>query len=122
MKKIIRLTESDLHNIVSKSVNKILKESDDVKRQWESEKRAFLRGLKDGKALVDDNMVAVEIGRHNERDPRYVCFRFGGNRLTDDHFYVQSSPALSKRVVDNIYRILNFVYGVDVSEYMDELV
>ena len=27
MKKIIRLTESDLHNIVKKSVNKILKET-----------------------------------------------------------------------------------------------
>ena len=34
MKKIIRLTESDLHNIIKGSVNKILKESID---SWESE-------------------------------------------------------------------------------------
>lgn len=122
MKQRIRLTESDLHSIIKESVNRILNESDDVKRQWESEKRAFLRGLKDGKAYVDGDTVYVEIGRHNERDPRYVYFRLGGNKLMDDHFYVQSSPKLSKRAVDNIYRILNFVYGVDVSEYMDELV
>jgi hypothetical protein len=30
-KKLIRLTESDLHRIVEKSVNRILKESDDFK-------------------------------------------------------------------------------------------
>jgi len=33
MKKLIRLTESDLHNIVRKSVNRILKEGDE---EWKS--------------------------------------------------------------------------------------
>lgn len=119
MKQRIRLTESDLHKIIKKSVNRILNESFDTKQQWESEKRAFLRGLKDGKAYVDVDTVYVEIGRHNERDPRYVYFRFGDNKLMDDHFYVQSSPKLSKRCIENIYLLLNFVYGVDVSEYID---
>ena len=114
---LIRLTESDLHMIVKESVNKLLNESFETKQQWEREKRAFFSGLKNGKAIVDGDMVAVELGRHNERDPRYVCFRLGDNKLTDDHFYVQNSPTLSKRSLNNLYQLLSFVYGVDVSEY-----
>ena len=117
-KNVVRLTESQLKQIVAEELKKALNESDDVKRQWESEKRAFFRGLKSGKAYVDGDTVYVEIGRHNERDPRYVYFRFGGNKLMDDHFYVQSSPALSRSSIRKIYQILDSVYGEDVSEYL----
>lgn len=114
----IRLTESDIHRIVSRSVENILRESYDTRKQWESERRAFFRGLRSGKAYVDGNMVAVEIGRHNERDPRYVYFRFGDNKLKDDHFYVQNSPALSQRSIRIIYQTLQDRYGEDMSEYL----
>ena len=40
MKKVIRLTESDLHSIIKKSVNKILKESID---SWKSENDALYK-------------------------------------------------------------------------------
>lgn len=111
------LNRTSLRRIIRESIGRVLTESSDAKAQWDKEKRIFLRGLKNGNAFVDNGMVAVQWGR-DETDPRYICFRFGDNKLTDDHFYVQSSPNLTRRSLKNIYQILSSVYGVDVSEYL----
>ena len=69
-KKLIRLTESDLHRIVRESVNKVLNEIGDTKRGQYHLGRASMRRFNMG-----DYDKAGEIGRYAEKkrvnDPDY---------------------------------------------------
>ena len=82
MKKVVRLTESDIKNIICESVGHIYTE------QWADETREFMDGLENGEAIVEDDIVYVQIMRRMtpKNDPRYVYFKRGDNRLHDDHF------------------------------------
>ena len=51
-KQVIRLTESDIHNIVKEAVNNILIKEDIYSDQWEYEIRMFFDGLKNGEATT----------------------------------------------------------------------
>ena len=61
-KKLIRLTESDLHRIVRESVNKVLNEIGDTKRGQYHFGRASMRRFNMG-----DYDKAGEIGRYAEK-------------------------------------------------------
>lgn len=106
MKKM--LTEENLNRIVEcvvkRTIKNILKESDQTDEQWKNELRAFMNGLRRGEAIIEDDVVYVQIwkGRTASNDPRYVYFKRGGNRLYDDHFYMQKSPRLSQRTINTI--------------------
>ena len=58
-KKLIRLTESDLHRIVRESVNKVLNEIGDTQRGQYHLGRATMRKIMNG-----DGEGAAEIGNH----------------------------------------------------------
>lgn len=88
-------------------------------KQWEEEINIFLKGLKTGQALVDNNYVAVEWG-HNETDPRYIVYYYGDNRLTDDHFSQQHSRVLSDKEIRDIYWLLKNKYGMDKDDTLPE--
>ena len=92
--------------------------------QWEEEIQIFFDGLKNGEALVDNGYVAVEWG-HDERDPRYICYKEGEDRLTDDHFSQQHSRRLHWDEIKEIRDCAKRMYGVDIEipeeEYWDEI-
>lgn len=112
------MEESKLHNtikkIVKKSLNKKLNENM-YNDQWEEEIKLFFKGLIQGKALVDNDIIAVEWG-HNDRDPRYIYYRFGDNRLTDDHFSAQYSRPLTDKEMTKLKHIASTKYGVEIPE------
>ena len=107
---------------ISRVVKTVLKES--FEEQWEEEIQIFLNGLKNGEALIDDGYVAVEWG-HNESDPRFIYYKEGEDRLTDDHFSMQHSRRLYFDEIKEIQNLARQVYGVDIyipdDEYYDEL-
>jgi Lhr-like helicase len=121
MKQRIKLTESQLHRIIKESVNKVLNEGDIYKEQWEDEINLFMQKLERGGAIVEDGIVAVEWG-HDKKDPRFIVYKEGEDRLTDDHFSAQHS----RRLTDNELKDIQFYarkYGVDIEvpvyEYED---
>lgn len=89
---------------------KRLKESSDTDAQWKSELKAFMDGLRKGNYDVSGDTVYVEIwkSRSASNDPRYVYYKRGGNRLYDDHFYMQQSPRLSWRTINAINKRLGW--------------
>jgi len=99
-KALNRIVES----VVKSTIKNILKESDQTDEQWKNELRAFMNGLRRGDAIIEDDAVYVQIwkSRTASNDPRYVYFKRGGNRLYDDHFYMQQSPRLSQRTINAI--------------------
>lgn len=107
---------------ISRVVKTVLKES--FEEQWEEEIQIFLNGLKNGEALIDGGYVAVEWG-HNESDPRFIYYKEGEDRLTDDHFSMQHSRRLYFDEIKEIQNLAKQVYGVDIyipdDEYYDEL-
>ena len=129
----IRLTEGILRDIIRESLRGIY--GDGINggfsttggvygNQWEQEIKIFLDGLRDGRALVDGGIVAVEWG-HNESDPRFIYYREGDNRLTDDHFSQQHSRRLSWDEISEIHYLCKHVYGTKINipeeEYWDEI-
>lgn len=104
------INESRLKTIVKESINNILKESYDTDEQWKHEAQLFMRGLRNGKAVVEDDIAYVRIFKKDmaENDPRHVYIRKGDNRLHDDHFYIQDSPVLSKKTLNIIYNRLGW--------------
>ena len=108
--------------LVNESVKRIMKES--FQEQWEEEIQIFLDGLKNGEALIDDGYVAVEWG-HNESDPRFIYYKEGEDRLTDDHFSIQHSRRLYWEEISSIRDLCKRIYGVDIyipdDEYYNEL-
>lgn len=120
--KIIRLTESQLHNIVKNTVKSVLKESGstDVDNHWNNMIRLFLRRLKEGKGEIGDRCVYVNCADAREiRDgySREVIYSFNSNRLRDDDCYVQHSRPLTQRELNRLYDILENVYNVNMDEY-----
>ena len=75
-KKLIRLTESDLHRIVKESVNKVLTELD-WKTYANAHQKAKLRGDKDragkfGRAAIDNFNKDYKYYKHNnDEEPSY---------------------------------------------------
>lgn len=90
------------YNEQKEKKNSPLNETADT--QWKSELKAFMNGLRSGNYFEENDTVYVQIwkSRTAENDPRYVYFRKGEDRLHDDHFYMQSSPRLSKRTLNAI--------------------
>jgi hypothetical protein len=112
---------------VNESVNRILSES--FAEQWEDEIKIFMKGLKNGQAIVSDNgvdakYIAVEWG-HNDKDPRFIYYEEGEDRLTDDHFSQQHSRRLTWNEISAIKRCAKQLYGVDIyipdDTYYDEV-
>lgn len=112
-KQVIRLTESDIHNIVKEAVNNILLKEDIYSDQWEDEIRIFFDGLKNGEAIVDGGYVVVEYG-HSKDDPRFIYYKEGDKTLTDDHFSTQHSRYLEDGELMLIKNIVKFDYGIDI--------
>lgn len=111
MKRTIRLSESQLHSIIKESVNRVLMESGDSREQWEDEIAIFFRGLNNGDFVeLGDKSIGVEWG-HNDKDPRFIVFEYGDNRLRDDHFYMQHSRRLTDNELKDIRDILS-AYGI----------
>lgn len=111
---------------VNESVNRILNES--FAEQWEDEIKIFMKGLKNGQAIVTDNgvdvkYVAVEWG-HSDKDPRFIYYEEGDDRLTDDHFSQQHSRRLTQNELSEIKYCAKRYYGEDIyipdDEYYDE--
>ena len=68
MKKVIRLTESDLHRIVKEAVNKILiKEYGDKAETREKMGRAARRGVERGDSTPYENSINSLIKRKSSR-------------------------------------------------------
>ena len=114
--------KNKVKRIISESVRRIILENFD--KQWEDEIKIFFDGLKNGEAIVDNGYVAVEWG-HNESDPRFIYYKEGEDRLTDDHFSMQHSRRLYWDEIKEIQNLAKQVYGVDIyipdDEYYDEL-
>lgn len=93
-----------VESVVKRTIKNILKESDQTDEQWKNELKAFMNGLRRGDAIIEDNVIYVQIwkSRTASNDPRYVYFKRGGNRLYDDHFYMKQSPRLSQRTINTI--------------------
>lgn len=111
-----------LKNIITETVRKVLKES--FAEQWEDEIKIFMNGLENGQAIVDNGYVAVGWG-DNETDPRYIYYKEGEDRLTDDNFTQQHSRRLYWHEISNIKKYAKQIYGVDIyipdDEYYDEV-
>lgn len=123
MKRTIRLTESEIRNVIRKCVREALNERDIYRDQWEDEIRMFFNGLKKGTAYVDDNMVAVEWPKQPENDPRWIVYEFGNDYLTDGHFSAQRSRALSQKELKDIAYALKVKYNInkdDTFPFTDE--
>ena len=92
--------------------------------QWEKEIEIFLDGLSKGRALIDNGIVAVEWG-YDEKDPRFIYYREGDDRLTDDHFSQQHSRRLYWEEISDIRDLCKRIYGVKIEipddEYWDEV-
>lgn len=116
-KKVIRLTESELVNLVKRTAKDIIKESAD-NEQWKTEARMFMNGLRNGNAIVDDDTVYVQVFKRDTSEPRYVYFKKGDDRLHDDDFYIQDSPILSRKTMDVIYKRLGWTE--DIMESRDD--
>lgn len=82
-------------------------------RQWEDEISFFFRALESGKAFVDGGIAAVEWGR-SDNDPRWIYYREGEDRLTDDHFSMQHSRPLTDSELRRIAYAARDVYGADI--------
>lgn len=84
------------------------------KDQWGQEIKLFFKGLRNGQALVDNDIIAVEWG-HNDTDPRYIYYKVGDNRLTDEHFSVQHSRPLTPKEM-TVLRHFAANYGIEIPE------
>ena len=80
-KKIIRLTESDLHNIVKESVNKILSEMD-WKTYANAAQKSYARGEDRANrfASAADKAFNRDYGTDNVQGDVYLKGRYGGGR------------------------------------------
>ena len=111
-----------IKKIITESVKKVLRES--FAEQWEDEIEIFMKGLESGQALVDNGYVAVEWG-HSDNDPRFIYYKEGEDRLTDDHFSQQHSRRLYWDEISKIRDCAKYMYGVDIyipdDEYWDEV-
>ena len=91
MKKIIRLTEGDLHRIVKESVNRILKESD-------------YRGLSDGHydmqegSTIEDLVKEIENDYNTASKPFYSRGSYQGGRQGQIDSYL---PSMTKAIVND---------------------
>ncbi len=80
MKKTIRLTESDLHNIIKKSVNRIIREMDESNSIYDSIDASL---SKFGDARVsrfysDENQITLAVNKSIQRKPIIdIMKRFG---------------------------------------------
>lgn len=110
----MKITESQLHNIIKESVSRILKE--DVTEHWENMIKKFFYGLNKGRAEIHDGTVIVDCG--NKDYPRYVYLDIDNGTLKDDNCYVQNSRRLTTREVKKLLTILQNKYDVDCSEQM----
>ena len=115
----MKYIKSIIKECVKKAINESLYED-----QWEKEINAFMNGLEAGNALIDGGYVAVELG-HDETDPRFIYYKEGEDRLTDDNFSMQHSRRLYWEEISNIRDLCKRIYGVDIyipdDEYYDEL-
>lgn len=116
------LYEYKIRKIISESVRRVIREN--FEKQWEDEIKIFFNGLKNGEALIDNGYVAVEWG-NNETDPRFIYYKEGEDRLTDDHFSQQHSRRLYWDELSEIRSYAKQMYGIDIEipeeEYWDEL-
>ena len=55
---------------------------------------------------------------HNESDPRFIYYKEGEDRFTDDHFSMQHSRYLTEKEIKDIYFILKRVYHIDKFDTM----
>lgn len=113
---------SKLKHVITESVKRAINEN--FAEQWENEIKIFMKGLINGRALVDNGYVAVEYG-HSDNDPRFIYYKEGEDRLTDDHFSQQHSRRLTWDEISTIKDCAKRMYGVDINipddEYYDEL-
>ena len=101
-KRTIRLNESQLNNIIRRSVKRVLTESM-YDQQWEDEIKIFLKGLKSGNYFdLGDDTIGVEWKVSAENDPRFITFTYGDRRLRDDHFCIQHSRPLTDNELKDI--------------------
>jgi len=125
-KKVSKLIGKGVRQVLKENISRIVKTvlKESFQEQWEEEIQIFLDGLKNGEALIDDGYVAVEWG-HNESDPRFIYYKEGEDRLTDDHFSIQHSRRLYWEEISSIRDLCKRIYGVDIyipdDEYYDEL-
>lgn len=126
MKKIVKLNESDLDNIITEALKNVgIGGKSQGQEQWKHEAQLFMAGLRNGNAIVEDDIAYVQIFKRGtaENDPRYVYIRKGDKGLHDDHFYIQNSPILGPRTLKAIYDKLG--WNIDdepemVNENVDE--
>ena len=87
------------------------------RKQWESEKKMFFKGLKNNDYIIFDDSIHVYYkGTEHTNDPRTIYYKFGDNRLADDHFYVQHSEPLSVNELKDIFYVLK-QNDIDVEQY-----
>lgn len=68
----------------------------EIGSQWESEKKMFFDGLENGTAFAENDFIGVTyLGTADTNDPRWIYYKSGETRLTDDHFCRQHSDFLS---------------------------
>lgn len=121
------LKEEVLENIIKESIRRVVKKvikENMYNDQWEEEIKIFFKGLENGRAIVDDGYVAVELG-HSDNDPRYIYYKEGDDCLTDDHFSMQHSRRLYWDEISWLRDCTKRMYGVDIyipdDEYYDEV-
>ncbi len=119
MKKIIKLTEKDLHKLVKESVRRIINEEYTTKDQWEDEIKIFMDGINTGDFIeFGENSIGVEWRQGtNSNDPRFIVFDYGDNRLRDDHFYVQHSRPLTDDELKDIRDVMVRMGMIEKSEF-----
>jgi hypothetical protein len=100
-KKIIRLTESDLHNIVKESVNKILSEMD-----W----KTYMNAARKRKKQADDDRIPFSYERNSYDDKAdelekhaQKMFSMKHGKNGEDHNYEGESPSFMGRNSINPY-------------------
>lgn len=91
-----------------------LDEGEQSASQWEDEKEIFFNALRNGRAEVDGDTVWTYYPRTEySNDPRFIYYKAGDYRLTDDHFCVQHSPALDYYELKHIQDYAK-KFGVDI--------
>ena len=92
-------------------------ESDVSDEQWKFEKKMFFKGLDNNKyEIFDDSIHVYYKGTEHTNDPRTIYYKFGDNRLADDHCCIQHSKPLCNNELRYIFHVLK-QNGVDVRKY-----
>lgn len=128
MKRTIRMSNNSLKRMISESVRRILFETQ-CSEQWEEEIKMFLYGLEngDGVPLSDDEIGVRYYDYFNDNtaeydddepdnDVRYITYKIGDRKLTDDHFCMQHSRPLTTKEMTDIYYALRQKYGMDMPD------